>query len=664
MQAKPQGEAHFRVTANGIIVDYHAAGNMVGIRDARDVVGRHVADLAPPETAAAILGAVAECLTSNSVVEIHYMSATDDGQRAREARFTPIGNSEVLGIMSDVTERLTADSRRIHLAEILETSTDYVATTDANGQIMYANAAFRRRFGLEQADVDLHARNLFSFLTPDSRDKFLHEGVPELWRTGRWSSEIEAVDSDGVTIPLWQAAIAHLDADGTPEYFSGISRDITEMRIAQADLRNSEERFRALVAESSDVIVILDEQAEIKYASPAFARLLGYPEGSLVGTNGFNIIHPDDLEAAANAFLEAHTGQNSASGLQYRVRHFDGSWRWTETHTTNHLNTAGVNGYIVNARDITARHEANEKLEQTSDLLTSVMGAAGGEAIIVTDLTGTIVAFSRGAELLLGYSAEETLGKLNPTVFHIEEDLERLAAEIEATAGSMSVAQPDPAQSVEHEWIFVRRDGSRFDGMLSLNGRLDSSGNLCGFVALVRDVTEYRRQQAELTFQAHFDQLTGLANRAYLQVALAEAADDLSWSDPGRTMLFIDLDHFKQVNDTLGHAAGDAVLIGVATRLLENLRVIDLPARVGGDEFVVLLGPNMSMAVAAEVAQRIVEVLATPFKIVGTTVTIGASVGMATSDADTTPEDLLRAADIAVYSAKHAGRGRVFTSTS
>ncbi|MEP7201954.1 MAG: PAS domain S-box protein [Ilumatobacteraceae bacterium] len=538
MLPNSKGDAHFRVSAEGVVIDYHASGNMAGIRKAADVVGRHVRDLAPPGTAAAILAAIEACVTSNSVVEIHYMSTTDDGQRAREARFTPIGNSEVLGIMSDITERLDAESRQKH----------------------------------------------------------------------------------------------------------------------------SEERFRALVAESSDVIVILDEQAQIKYASPTFTRLLGYPEGTLVGTSGFDIIHPDDLEAAANAFLAAHTGENSPSGLQYRVRHCDGSWRWTESRTTNHLDTPGVNGYIVNARDITARHEANEKVQQTSDLLTSVMGAASTEAIFVTDISGTIVAFSLGAEVLLGYSAGEVLGKVNPIVFHLREDLERIAAELGLTPEAMMTAGPADGQPTVHEMVFVRRDGSRFDGLLDINGRLDSNGVRCGYVAVVRDITEQRRRQAELTHQAHFDLLTGLANRAYLQIALAEAADDPSWSDPGRTMLFIDLDHFKQVNDTLGHAAGDAVLIEVATRLVEKLRGIDLPARIGGDEFVVLLGPNVPLTVASDVAERIVEALATPFMIVGTTVTIGASVGMATSDADTTPEELLRVADIAVYSAKHAGRGRVFTA--
>jgi diguanylate cyclase (GGDEF)-like protein len=139
------------------------------------------------------------------------------------------------------------------------------------------------------------------------------------------------------------------------------------------------------------------------------------------------------------------------------------------------------------------------------------------------------------------------------------------------------------------------------------------------------------------------------------------AVDEGAWSDLGRSVLFIDLDHFKAVNDTFGHATGDAVLVGVSKRLSENLRQEDLAMRLGGDEFVVLLGPNVSGSTAANIAARIVAALARPFVIddIGTAVTIGASVGLATSNIGLTPEALLDAADGAAYAAKNAGRGCV-----
>jgi PAS domain S-box-containing protein len=279
------------------------------------------------------------------VVEISYTSESAERDRVREARFTPLENDEVLAIVLDVTDRHAAAGRLAHLAEILEASTDFVATTDVEGRITYANGAFRRRFGVGTADISIEYHNLFNFLSPASRDEFLNEGVRQLWRTGNWSGEMEAVGSDGTTIPLWQAAIAHLDAEGKPEYFSGIARDITEMKVAQAELRISEERFRALVAESTDVILVLTAEGRITYASPAFERLLGYPEMSMIGSLGFDLIHPDDLESAFNAFIAAFTGDNAPEGLQYRVRHADGSWRWAESHRESSSRSAMVQNF-------------------------------------------------------------------------------------------------------------------------------------------------------------------------------------------------------------------------------------------------------------------------------------------------------------------------------
>ena len=556
------------------------------------------------------------------------------------------------------------DARRLQLAEIVEASTDYVATTDLDGRILYANAAFRRRFGIASIrEFSSTNHNLFSFYSPTSRNQFMHEALAELWTTGRWSGDIEGVDAEGTVIPMWQAAIAHCDAAGHPQYFSGIARDITVVKETQLELRNSEERFRALIANGSDVTLVLTAEGRVTYASPAMERLLGYPSNSLIGTLAFELIHPDDLERAMNSFILAFTGENSPDGLQYRVRHRDGSWRWTESVTTNHLETPGVTGFIVNARDITARHDANDRIAQASELLASVMGAAANEAIFVTDSQAEIVAFSRGAELLLGYHADDVVGLVHPRQFHLAEEIAGVAEQLDICSDDLFLHAPPNGEPIVRQWVFVRRDGSTFDGELTVCPRYDSNHGLCGFLYVARDITERRRNEAALTLQAHHDSLTGLANRISLQTALDAATADPSWGNPGRTLLFIDLDHFKHVNDTLGHAAGDAVLKGVATRLADNLRHGDLPVRLGGDEFVVLLAAGAPHSITNEIAERIVHAIGQPFQIGREKVSIGASVGIAVSTPLMLPADLLAAADQAAYAAKKAGRGRAVLAT-
>ena len=648
--------SHFRISAAGIVLAYESSADRVPARAAADIVGAHVAAVLPEQFATPILCAVTECLSTQSVVDVDYTFEFDGRTLHRQARLAPSGD-DVIGIVCDNTAYRVAEARQNQLAEILEASTDYIATTDTSGHVLYANGAFRERFGVGSIEeLAGKPQSLFEFFSSQSRDQFLRDGVPELWTTGRWAGEIEGIDADGVSVPISQSAIAHRDPDGHARYFSGIGRDISDTKAAQAALFESHQRFHALVALGNDAIFVITAKGRITYASPASERIIGYSAAELVGTRSSDLIHPDDRELAFAEFANALNGPSH--GLQSRVRHRDGSWRWIESYTTNHLDTPGVNGFIVNARDITARKQANERIEEASALLASVMGAAANEAIFVTDQSATIVAFSRGAEVLLGHSAADVIGHLHPRAFHPEEQILETAAALGITPDELFQFTPPGDQSIVREWVFVRRDGSRFPGSLTVTSRFDSHGALSGFLYVARDISEQRRVEAALTEQAHHDTLTGLGNRAHLHNVLDPS---LRVSEPlaGRTLLFIDLDHFKNVNDTYGHATGDAVLRGTAQRLNDCLRAEDVAIRLGGDEFVVVLRPNVGVKAATKVAERIVESVARPFVVDGHLICIGASIGVATSTTDTTTDELLLYADQAAYAAKRAGRGRV-----
>ncbi|MCU1397034.1 MAG: diguanylate cyclase, partial [Acidimicrobiales bacterium] len=559
------------------------------------------------------------------------------------------------------------DARLIHLAEILEESLDYVATTDLYGQILYANRAFRERFGLHTIDgIASESYSLFSFFTEQSREDFMRDAVPQLWHGGRWTGEVDAIDPvnpSGAPIKLSQSAIAHLGPNGKPAFFSGIARDITPLKAAEAHLRASEERFRALVAQGSDVILVLDTMGSITYVTPAIERVLGYPIAALIGTPAFDLIHPEDLDGAIARFVDI-VGTSESIGHQYRVRHSDGSWRWVESFTSNHLDTPGVNGLIVNARDITSRHDANEELASAAALLSSVMRAAASEAIFVTDREARIVAFSRGAEVLLGYTADDVVGVLHPSAFHLPEELADLAGELGITPAALFRHEPPKGQSIAREMAFVRKDGGTFDGSLIVSTRYDDTGAVAGFLYLAGDITERRRREAVLTQQAEHDTLTGLANRQCLQRALGVAVGDATWHAPGRILLFIDLDRFKLVNDTYGHATGDAVLVAVAQLLKDNLRTGYLAVRLGGDVFVILLDVQVTVELGMAIAQRIVAAIGQPFEVGKHSISIGASIGLSVSRFGWTGEELVVAADSAAYAAKHNGRGRVAAASA
>lgn len=163
---------------------------------------------------------------------------------------------------------------------------------------------------------------------------------------------------------------------------------------------------------------------------------------------------------------------------------------------------------------------------------------------------------------------------------------------------------------------------------------------------------------------AERDTLTGLANRSHLNRALGLAVSDESWHRPGRILLFIDLDHFKAVNDEHGHAAGDAVLVAIADRLRQTLRTDDTIVRLGGDEFVVLFAPIVTIELGMQIAHRIVAAINQDIVIKGQPVHVGASIGLAISHFNQDPEELVAAADLAAYEAKRKGRNTVTNGES
>ena len=566
---------------------------------------------------------------------------------------------EVGALPPDRASRL--GNRVDQLQDIVEESTDYIATTDLEGTMLYANRAFRDRFGSPfPVDETIPARSLFSYFTDTTRDDFLEHAVPQLWKTGRWNGEIVGISAEGTDVPLWQSAIAHHGPKGKPVFFSGIARDMTAIKTAEALQRASEERVRALVANGNDVILILTAQGRVAYASPSVQRVLGYDAEALTGTDAFDLVHPDDVDTVAARFITQTTDELVSLPPEYfRVRHADTTWRWVEAFTTDHLHTPGINGYIVNARDITARYEANAELARSASLLSSVMGAAASEAIFVTDHTATIVAFSRGAEYLLGYQAADVVGTAHPRLFHRPDEITAAADQLGITPDELFLHEPPPGQSIAREWTFVRKDGTSFDGSLIISTRFDENATLAGFLYIAADITQRRLYEADLIDQAEHDTLTGLPNRTHLNRALGLAVTDDSWHTPSRVLLFIDLDHFKNVNDTLGHAAGDTVLITVAQRLRHILRPEDTIVRLGGDEFVILLAADIKTDEAMHIAHRIVTTINEDINIGDQTVRIGASIGLSVSQINQHPADLLAAADSAAYLAKNQGRNNV-----
>jgi diguanylate cyclase (GGDEF)-like protein/PAS domain S-box-containing protein len=463
--------------------------------------------------------------------------------------------------------------------------------------------------------------------------------------------------------------------------------DITERREAEASVANAEARFRSLVQHAADGIVVLAADACCTYVSPSYERMTGHTSSALVGTYLRENGHPDDLPAVSAAWTRMLEHPDETTRVEARVRHADGHWQWQAMSISNRLDDPSIAGMIVNIRDVTHRKALDELLAEESRILEMI---AWGEALEgVLDRAASITAEYTGARYCLirlfegdtlrlaaapGFPPEAfaqvavvpldgsipsgRAAAAREEVFiadHLDDAMSAPVAELARSLGvqatwSVPIELPNRnAVAGTLSLLFEKADVDR-DRHRALIERV---------VSLAAVAIEQAQARQELEHRAFHDELTGLPNRALLNDRLTHALQRSARRDSAVAVVFFDLDRFKLVNDSLGHDAGDRLLVQVAKRLHAKLRASDTVGRLGGDEFVVLVDDVHAESDAHEAVQRVVDILEQPFEVDGETIFVSASVGVALARDVAHAADVLREADDAMYRAKQRGRGSV-----
>ena len=545
------------------------------------------------------------------------------------------------------------------------------------------------------------------------------------------------------------------------------SRDVSERVVAEEALVESREQFRALVQNASDLITVIGFDGLFKYVSPSSARILGYKPDELEGKDAGSYVHPDDLDAVAEAVTDSLDETKEPALVMYRTRHRDGSFRIIESLTTPLVDVPGMDGMVTNSRDVTERVAAEKALQETQARFAALVQRST-DLVTVSGPDGVIMYVSPSVEDILGYTPEEIVGIVAADLIHPDDEarvsdtvlahvvngteppllelprtpqgrdvpnplegvttnmldepsvagvvsnsrdvterreVERQAGELteilEASAELVVLSDPGgrivyPNQAArtllgahegqnvreltsaatrtlmrEEVMPAVRRRGT-WSGELLLMGtngpipvaatvqaHRDEHGTFIRVATIAHDISDLKAAQDRLQYAALHDVLTGLPNRAMFREISEPALARASRAGESLAVLFLDLDGFKAVNDGLGHDAGDQLLIQVAQRLRDVVRLGDTLARIGGDEFLVLCQQPHSQAQMLELGERLIGVVSMPFMLGNEEVEIGASIGIAYGiQATGTIDDMIRNADLALYQAKRAGRGR------
>jgi len=299
---------------------------------------------------------------------------------------------------------------------------------------------------------------------------------------------------------------------------------------------------------------------------------------------------------------------------------------------------------------------AENLLRETTTLQRAILDCAE-YAIIYTDASGIIRVMNPAAERMFGYRADELIGHQTPLIFHTAEDIAGWTLAHKSGGFAALAAEAGTRLAESHELIMRRNDGSSFPANISVSVVRNGVQQLRGYLGIVADITQRHDAEYRIRHLAHYDSLTSLPNRTLLNEHLLEVIQGARTRQRGVAVLFTDLDRFKYVNDTLGHQAGDELLLAVALRLRACVRDGDLVARTGGDEFVVVLDNLDEGSVPEDLAERILASLARPFELCGRHLTVTLSIGIALYPNDGLDgAALIKNADAAMYLAKERGR--------
>jgi diguanylate cyclase (GGDEF)-like protein/PAS domain S-box-containing protein len=545
-------------------------------------------------------------------------------------------------------------------AAIVESALDAIVMIDRHGRVVEFNPAAERIFGYDRADAV--GRYLAELIIPPLLRSQHRAGLKRYLATGQSNMigkpvELIAMRSDHSELPV-EISIKAVQEAGSPPLFIGCIRDLTDRNRIQYELRRTKELHELVLDNTQDLVSLVEPSGLIRYSSPSHQRVLGYDQDELVGANVLDFVHPDDAGMVAERMAQSVSSGEGGFVSEVRIRHQEGHWVTLEGLGRVIIREGEPTIILASARDISERRHAEEALLRIAAIVEST-----DDAIYSKSLDGVILSWNSGAEHLYGYAASEAIGRSVGMLVPPDRPREL----------PLILERVREGERLEHfETERVRKDGSRVSVSLSVSPIRDSAGRITGSSAIARNITDRKLAEEQIAFLAYHDSLTRLPNRARFDELLAMGLARARRHGLALALLYLDLDDFKLVNDSLGHAAGDELLQQVAHRLIAASRETDGVARLGGDEFMVLVpdlprrigvaaasAPDPAALVVETVVQRIQESLRPSFQLGRSTVSITASIGVSIFPADADdPGTLFRNADVAMYQSKRSGPGR------
>ena len=611
-----------------------------------------------PDDRENVLGATRAAMRKGESIDFEYRVICKNGDivwiRDRSC-FIKGKDGELLcwqGVILDVTDHkqtndaLSESEQRYR--RLFENANDIIYVHDLKGNYISINQAAQQVIGYTQEEA--LSLNMTDIIAPEHLKLVRRKLSKKVTGTsGQTVYEVECIKKDGTRVAL-EVNSSVITKDGVPVAVQGIARDITERKLAEETSRKNEERYRDLFENANDLIYTHDLNGYFTSLNRAGEIITGYTREEALKMNIAQVVAPEYLEGA-RTMTARKIEDDGPTTYELEIIAKDGRRVPLDLSTRLMVNNGMPVGVQGIARDISERRRAETSLHNTISLFSSTFESTA-DGIIVTGLDGSLITCNKKfVEMWRIDPATVEAKDSQALVAHVIEQL----AEPEQFLENLDRLYADPLSTTTE--ILDLKDGRIYE---RYSQPQYMEGVPVGRVCCFRDITERNLAEEKLRYYALHDTLTDLPNRVSFMNHLKQAVERAEGNSYAKfAVLFLDLDRFKVINDSLGHAVGDKLLIAISERLTACVRPGDVVARLGGDEFTILLHRSGDPAEVAHVAERLQTTISEPFKIDNYEVFTTASIGIVVSSSvPRRAEDFLRDADAAMYRAKESGKAR------
>ncbi|WP_137936336.1 PAS domain S-box protein [Chitinivorax sp. B] len=571
-------------------------------------------------------------------VKVRHRDGSSIDVELHTRRFDYNGKVATFGLFLDMRQRLETERQLELYGRVFQHSTDAICVAGADECVQSVNEAFLHITGYR--DEEIRGQPL-SVITHAVSQVQCEQVRLQLQDQGYWHGEYAVRNKSGEVFPVWLSVFVLRQSEGLITNVVSIFSDISELKRAEQAKQQAEGKFRALVELSLVGFYIVQDDI-LHYANPTLAEMVGFDQHAIIGMTVIDLIAPDDWSVVQLNHRRRLVGEVDHVRYTFRVRHRDGHLIDVEAHGRR-FEFNGRPAIIGMLIDISERVKQERQLRLAAKVFDNAQ-----EGILITDANAEIIATNPAFSRITGFAGNETIGKVS-RMFREGHDSGDINRDI-----LMSL---ELAGHWQGELIDRRSSGETYPAWMSVSAVRDEQGRISNYVGVFSDITSRKEAEERLHFLANHDVLTRLPNRARLNERLEQSLARLYGHAHQLAVLFIDLDRFKTINDTLGHQAGDLLLQEVALRLKRCVKEWDLIARLGGDEFTIVMESITDVQHVAGVAERLLHALGQPFVLEGQELFVTASIGIAMGAEDgNDAATLLKNADIAMYRAKELGK--------